>query len=134
MEARAWHSHIRQEPHAVSLQIETDVETTILPYAYLQETRCRRKGPLWELTLYWPWVAVSLQGRNLHKLPDLIAGHRLAALEFRAQEETMTRANLLKIESLRLIPRAPEPLVPPPADPKPLAGATFGHRQAYSIG
>jgi hypothetical protein len=74
MEARVWHSKIREQAHAVSLQIETDAETTILPYAYLQETRCRRKDALWELTLYWPRVAVSLQGRNLHKLPDLIAG------------------------------------------------------------
>jgi hypothetical protein len=62
-----------------------------------------------------------------------LPGHRLAALEFHAQK-TMTRADLLKIESLVLIPRAPEPHAPSPADPKPPAGATFGYRQAYSIG
>ena len=28
MEARVWRSHIREQLHAVSLQIETDAETT----------------------------------------------------------------------------------------------------------
>jgi hypothetical protein len=133
-ERTVWRSTIRQQQHSSSLQIETDEEITILPYAYFQEARCRKKGETWEIALYWPWVVVRIKGMNMQKMPDLIGDHELASLEFHPEGQRVRRDDQPEVESVTLIPRTEAPLLPPPAEAQSAGGAIASHRYSYPVG
>jgi hypothetical protein len=133
-EKTVWHSIVREQRSSSSLQIETDEEITILPYAYFQEARCRKKDRTWEIMLYWPWVIVSVKGRNMEDLPRLIAEHGLALLEFHPQGERVNRDDRPELESVTLIPRSEEPVLPPPVGAQSPAGSNTAYRSSYSVG
>jgi hypothetical protein len=133
-ERTVWHSTVREQRGSTSLQIETDDGITILPYSYFQEARCRKQDRTWEIVLYWPWVIVSVKGRNLEKMPGLIAEHGLASLEFHPQGEKVNRDDRPELESVSLIPRSEEPVLPPPAGVPSPVGAKTAYRYSYSVG
>jgi hypothetical protein len=134
LEATVWRSTVREQRNSASLQIETDEGITILPYAYFQEARCRKEGEVWEIVLYWPWVMVSITGRNLEKMPGLIAEHGLASLEFHPQGEKVQRQDRPDLESVCLIPRRESPVLPSPACMPAAAGTKTPHQYGYAVG
>jgi hypothetical protein len=131
---KVWRSTIREQRNSSSLQVETDEEITILPYAYFQEARCRKQVEAWEIVLYWPWVIVNVKGRNMEKMPGLIGEHGLALLEFHPQGEKLNRDDRPELESVTLIPRTETPVLPPPAEAQSSARPNASHRYSYSVG
>jgi hypothetical protein len=134
LEAKVWRSTVREQQNSSSLQIEADGEITILPYAYFQEARCRKQGTSWGITLYWPWVMVCVTGRNLEKMPGMIAEHGLASLQFHPEGERGTADDRPELDSLALIPRSEDPALPPSAERKSPAGTKASYRYSQSIG
>jgi hypothetical protein len=130
---KVWRSTIREQRNSSSLQVETDEEITILPYAYFQEARCRKQVEAWEIVLYWPWVIVNVKGRNMEKIPGLIAEHGLASLEFHPERERVHRDDQPDLESVTLISRTADPAAPAPVQAEPQPGANTVPRYSYSI-
>ncbi len=131
--AKVWHSTMREQRNSSCLQIVTDEGNTILPYSYFQEARCRKRDKTWEVVLYWPWVMVSVRGRNMDKMPGLIAEHGLALLEFHPNGERVERDDLAELESVTLTARLENPALPPPAEAKSQAGPKTSYHQGYSL-
>jgi hypothetical protein len=130
---KVWHSTMREQRNSSCLQIVTDEEMTILPYSYFQEARCRKRDKTWEVVLYWPWVIVSIRGRNMDKMPELIAEHGLALLKFHPNGERVKRDDCPEFESITLKARSQDPVLPPNAEAKPQAGPKVTHRYSYSV-
>jgi hypothetical protein len=133
-ERKVWRSTIREQRNSSSLQIKTDEEITILPYAYFQEARCRKQDGTWEIVLYWPWVIVNVKGRNMEEMPGLIGEHGLALLEFHPQGEKLNRDDRPELESVTLIPRTENPVLPPPTEAQSSATPKASYRYSYSVG
>jgi hypothetical protein len=113
---KVWHSTMREQRNSSCLQIVTDEERTILPYSYFQEARCRERDKTWEVVLYWPWVIVTVRGRNMDKMPELIAEHGLALLKFHPDGERVARDDFPEFESVTLTPRSENSFPHPPAN------------------
>ena len=128
---KVWRSTMRQQRNIPSLQIVTDEGVRILPWAYFQEATSRRHGDMWEIVLHWPSVVVTVKGRNMDRMPGLIAEHELAVLEFHPEGEK--REDLPEFESITLTTRPEDPLLPQPAKARPPRGPAFAHQQCYSV-
>jgi hypothetical protein len=131
LEAKVWHSVMREERGTPSLRIVTDEGIRILPYAYFQEASCQRHGETWEIALHWPSVIVTVRGRNMEKMPELIAEHGLALLEFHPQGDR--REDLPEFESILLTTRPEDSSSPQAATAKPPRSPAVAHRQCYSV-
>jgi hypothetical protein len=71
---------------------------------------------------------------KLENMPGLIAEHGLASLEFHPQGEKVHQDDCPDLESVRLIPRTEDPVLPPPASLPAAAGAKAIHCNGYAVG
>ena len=67
-------------------------------------------------------------------MPGMIAEHGLASLKFHPQGEKVHQDDRPDLESVRLIPRTENPVLPAPTSLPAAAGAKAIHRYGYAVG
>jgi hypothetical protein len=78
---------IREQAGSPTISFMVDGHTAILPYAFLVRAECHVQDDRFLIIGYWTTMTVTIQGRHLERLSQLLAEYRLLAVVLRTEIE-----------------------------------------------
>lgn len=100
---------IIEQAGSPTVRITIDSHTFILPYAFFVRAECHVQEDRFLVIGYWTTVTVTIQGRHLEKLVQLLAEFRLLAVVLRTEVEKAQDENQPYVERILIALREESP-------------------------
>lgn len=100
---------IREQAGSPTVSFVVDGHTAILPYAFLIRAECHVQNDLFLIIGYWTTMTVTIQGRHLERLSQLLGEYRLVSVVLRTGAEEAPEENEPYLERILMALREEAP-------------------------
>jgi hypothetical protein len=93
-------NEIKEQAGSPTVMFVIDSHTIILPYAFFVRSECHVREGEFLIIAYWTTMTVTIQGRHLERLIQLLAEYRLLAVVLRSGIENTMEENKAYVERI----------------------------------
>jgi hypothetical protein len=120
-------NEIKEQAGSPTVMFVIDSHTIILPYAFFVRAECHVREEEFLIIAYWTTMTVTIQGRHLERLIQLLAEYRLLAVVLRSGIENTMEENMAYVERILITLRED-------SSPRAKGSRKAGKKLAESVG